>query len=131
MFELVAPDVLTIEPLRFCTYEQLCNDFPPGLLDPEFVEAMRRLPPDVEPWQREQFPDELRVRMYRVVLDEVKRLSPRTPVALCREKRRVWDLLRDDFARMGQYPDNYVCNCGPTSAGSNPLLAAAAATIAK
>lgn len=122
-FEETAPEVLTIEPLRFCTYEQLCADFPPGLLDPEFVEAMRAMPPEADAWQRSEFPDELRVRMYRVVLDEVARISPRTPVALCREKRRVWDELRDDFERTGQHPDNYVCNCGPTSAGSNPLLA--------
>jgi len=126
-FEEIAPEVVTVEPLRFCTYEGLCEDFPPGLLDPEFVEAMRAMPPDVEDWQKSQLPDELRIRMYRVVLDEAARLSPKTPVALCREKRRVWDHLRDDFERMGQHPDHYVCNCGPTSAGPNPLLARAGA----
>jgi len=112
MFDQVAPEVLTIEPLRFCTYQQLCDDFPPGLLDAEFLEAMRDLPADGDAWDRQEFPDELRLRMYRVVLDEVAARSPGTPVALCREKRRIWDALKDDFERMGQHPDHYVCNCG-------------------
>lgn len=123
MFEEIRPEVVTIEPLRFCTYEQLCSDFFPGVLDPEFVAAMRDLPEDADDWHKQEFPDDLRLRMYRVVLDETARLSPRTPVALCREQRRIWDTLKSDFDRMGQHPDNYVCNCGPTSAGRNPLLA--------
>jgi len=122
IFEELSPEMLTIEPLRFCTYEQLCRDFPPGLLDPEFVAAMRDLPADVDDWQKEQFPDHLRLRMYRAVLDEAAKLSPRTPVALCREQRRIWEALKDELGRMGQHPDNYVCNCGPTSVGDNPLL---------
>jgi spore photoproduct lyase len=125
MFEETAPEVVTIEPLRFYNYERLLADFPPGLLDPEFIEGMRTLPADSDAWQRREFPDDLRVKMYRVVLDEAARVSPRTPVALCREKRSVWELLQPDFDRWGQRPDSYVCNCGPTSARPNPLLAPA------
>lgn len=122
MCEEIEPEVLTIEPLRFCTYDQMQELFAPGVIDPEFLAAMRELQEDAEAWDKSQFPDELRARMYRVVLDEMKQHAPKTPVGLCREKRRIWDLFRDDFARMGQRPDNYVCNCGPTSAGCNPLL---------
>jgi hypothetical protein len=125
MFGETAPEVVRIEPLRFYDYERLLADFPPGLLDPEFVEGMRTLPADSDAWQRKEFPDDLRVKMYRVVLDEAARVSPRTPAALCRDKQRVWELLQSDFDRWGQRPDNYVCNCGPTSARPNPLLAPA------
>jgi spore photoproduct lyase len=123
MFEEIEPEVLTIEPLRFHTYEQLCQSFPPGLLDPELLEAMQAMPPDVDAWQKSQVPEEMRIKMYRTVLNEVAEISPHTPVSMCREKRTVWELLQDDFGRMGQHPDNYVCNCGTTSASPNPLLA--------
>jgi len=125
MFEEIRPDVLTIEPLRFHTYDQLCAVFPEEILDPEFLSAMQRLQEHPDVWQRSQFPDDLRIRTYRVVFDEVRRLSPHTPVAFCREKRHVWDVFREDLERMGQDPDNYVCNCGPVSAGRDARLVAA------
>ena len=123
MFEEIEPEVITMEPLRFHTCEQLSQNFSPDLLDPEFMESMQTMPDGVDAWQKAQFPTPMRLRMYRAVLDEVARISPHTPVALCREKRTVWDMLRPDFDRMGQHPDEYVCNCGTTSAGTNPLLA--------
>lgn len=125
LFAAAAPDVLTIEPLRFCTAEDLASLFDAGVLDAEFVQAMETIPAEAEAWQRQEFPDALRLRMYEVVLDEVEAVSPGTPVALCREKRRIWDALAPRFERLGQRPDRYVCNCGPTSAGANPLLQAA------
>ncbi|NLF40926.1 hypothetical protein GX586_15895 [bacterium] len=128
MFEEITPDVVTIEPLRFCTHQSLVDDFEPGVLDPEFVEAMARVPADADQWAKSQLPDECRNRMYRVVLDEIARISPRTPVAFCREQRRVWDAFAGDMSRMGQHPDDYVCNCGPVSAGSDARLANACAS---
>ena len=122
MFDEVTPDLITMEPLRFCTYETLLNDFPPDSIDPEFMRAMADIPAEAEHWEKSEFPDDYRVKMFKLVLDEVARRSPRTPVALCREKRRVWDALADDFKRMGQYPDDYVCNCGPTSVGCDARL---------
>jgi hypothetical protein len=44
MFEEITPEVLTIEPLRFYNYQQLCADFEEGVLDPEFLNAMKALP---------------------------------------------------------------------------------------
>ena len=123
MFEEIVPDVLTIEPLRFHTREQLERNFPPGLLDPEFQQSMLTIPDDAEPWRKSQFPTQMRLKMYRAVLDEVAAVSPQTPVAMCREQREIWDLLSADFSRMGQHPDNFVCNCGTYSAGADPRLA--------
>lgn len=125
MLEEIKPEVLTIEPLRFNTYGALQRVFPPGFIDPEFLEAMELLAEDPDPWQRSQFPDHLRVRMYRVVFDEVLRISPKTPVAFCREKRDIWAVFREELAQAGQTPDDYVCNCGPRSAGNDPRLVAA------
>ncbi len=127
MSEDLKPEVLTIEPLRFCSYDQLQELFEPGVIDPDFVSDLKNVPPHAQSWEQSQFSDELRLRMYRVVLEEMQRWAPDTPVALCREKRRIWDVLQEDFARMGQKPNRYVCNCGPTSAGCNPLLRQAVA----
>lgn len=114
MFDEIQPEVLTIEPLRFYNYEQLGADFDEGVLDPEFVEAMKDVSnPKIH--LDKQFPDELIQRMYRVVFDEVGRISPATPIAFCREKRSTWEVFREELAKTGQGPDNYACNCGPFS----------------
>jgi DNA repair photolyase len=122
LLDEVKPDMITIEPLRFCTYDALKDLFEPGVLDPEFMDAMSRIPEDAEPWAKSQLPEECRMAMYRLVFDEVARLSPRTPVAFCREKRHVWDAFAGDLSRTGQHPDDYVCNCGPVSAGCDARL---------
>ncbi|MBT3379554.1 MAG: hypothetical protein HN742_25455 [Lentisphaerae bacterium] len=126
MFEEIKPEILTIEPLRFYTYDQLCNDFAPGVIDPEFLTGIRDAETGSNHYER-QFPEELVKRMYRVVFEEVLRISPQTPVAFCREKRTVWDAFRTELARSGQDPDDYVCNCGPVSAGADARLVAATA----
>ena len=117
MFDEIQPEILTIEPLRFYNYRQLRADFEDGALDPEFVEAMEDRS-DPKNHLDKQFPDELIHRMYRVVFDEVGRISPETPIAFCREKRSTWDAFQDELAKTGQDPDNYVCNCGPFSVSS-------------
>ncbi|MFW6164530.1 MAG: hypothetical protein ACODAJ_17305, partial [Planctomycetota bacterium] len=54
-------------------------------------------------------------RVYDFVFEEVGRRSPETPIAFCREKRTLWDAFAGRFARWGQRPDAYLCNCGPFS----------------
>ena len=88
---------------------------------------MAGIPADAEDWATMEFPEQCRIRMYRLVLDEVARRSPQTPVALCREKRRVWEALARDLRRMGQHPDDCVCNCGPISVGCDARLQKAVA----
>jgi hypothetical protein len=122
VFDETRPDLITMEPLRYYNHDALQKDFPPGIIDPEFMQAMADIPPDAQDGVKTQFPDDMRLKMYRLVLDEVARRSPRTPVSLCRETRRVWNVLSDDMKRMKQDPDDYVCNCGTTSAGCDRRL---------
>ncbi len=128
MFEEIRPEILTIEPLRFYDYAELCEDFEPGILDPEFLDAMKAAGP--RPGRShldKQFPDSLIRRMYRLVFDEVERISPETPIAFCREKRANWDFFRRELARTGQAPDRYLCNCGPFSVPAAERAGSAAA----
>ena len=124
MFEEIRPEVVTMEPLRYYDYAGLVQDYAPGVLDPEFLEAMKQTE-KADQHHLRQFPDELVARIYRVVFAEALRISPKTPIAFCREKRATWDLFAEELRRTGQDPDNYVCNCGPYSAGPDPRLVAA------
>ncbi|HIE51366.1 MAG TPA: hypothetical protein EYP85_06370 [Armatimonadetes bacterium] len=115
LFSEVHPDLITFETLRFLNYEALAKYLDLSLLDPEFVALMEQTR-GVPQAQGCEIPDEYRLRVYRFIIDELERVSPQTPYALCREKRAIWEVLAEDFARHGQSPDRYICNCGPTSA---------------
>ncbi|MBM3476204.1 MAG: hypothetical protein FJX75_23275 [Armatimonadetes bacterium] len=115
LFEVTQPDLITFETLRFMNYEAVCRDLCPELLDPEMLEAMRAVQGAPTAFGCE-LPDDFRLQVYRFIIDELEAASPDTPYALCREQRATWELYAEDFARHGQTPDYYVCNCGPTSA---------------
>jgi len=115
LFRTVQPDLVTIETLRFLNYEAMARSFDLSLLDEDFVAAMRGF--SGQPCASGcEVPDEFRERVYEFILAEVERVSPATPVAFCREKRTLWEVFADSFSRHSQYPDAYVCNCGPFSA---------------
>lgn len=121
LFANCNPDVITFETLRYINYDQLCRDFDLDLLDPEFVEMMRTDEREEFP-RGDEIPDELRREIYRFVIDELERVSPETPYALCREQRKTWDFFAGDFARHNQHPHRYVCNCGSYSHPGHKLL---------
>ena len=56
--------------------------------------------------------------LYSFLIDVVRRISPRTPVAVCHGSADTWQALS---GAMAMTPGNYVCNCGPTSAPGGPL----------
>ncbi len=123
LFAEVRPDLITFETLRFLDYAAIKNSFDFSILDAEFLNIMEEAQ-GAEHLQGCQIPHDYRYRVYRFIIDELERVSPETPYALCRAPRVMWDALAEDFARHGQTPDNYICNCGPTSALGNELLRA-------
>jgi len=122
LFSQVQPDVITFESIRFMDYQQLVEAFGEDRLDPDFVEVMRGTKGE-KTQSGEEVPLDYRREMYRFIIEELERVSPQTPYALCREQRSTWEYFADDFARHGQHPDNYVCNCSAFSAPGHPLLA--------
>ena len=127
LFSEVEPDVITIETIRFHTYEAFARYFDLSLLDDEFLQAMEAA--QGQPFaQGCEVPDDYREMVYDFILDEVERRSPTTPIAFCREKRTMWDAFEERLARWGQDADRYLCNCGPFShpatveVGSPPRL---------
>ena len=122
LFAHVRPDVITFETLRFMDYTDIKADLDLSLLDEEFVRIMEDTQ-GTKLAQGCQIPHDYRYGVYRFIIDEIERHSPETPYALCRASRAMWEDLAEDFTRHGQHPDHYACNCGPTSAPGNELLA--------
>ena len=65
---------------------------------------------------RRPLPHDARLEIYNWFLDEIRRISPRTPVSLCGETLEMWDALG---GKIGMSPDSFVCNCGPQSTPDN------------
>jgi spore photoproduct lyase len=124
IFELTEPEVITFETLRYLDYDDIVQLLDVSLLDGEWLEVMRSVRGQT-PSQGGEIPDEYRRRVYRFIMDELERVSPHTPYAFCREARSSWEFFAADFARHGQHPDNYVCNCGRISTPDNPIFAQA------
>jgi spore photoproduct lyase len=126
LFARTRPDLITFETLRYLDYDDVCRDLDPDLLDSEMLAAMR-----AERGQPVAFgaqvPDAIRREVYGFTIDELEAAGPATPYALCREARTTWDFFAPEFARHGQSPESYVCNCGPMSSpdrcGRLPLVA--------
>ena len=78
------------------------------LPDPERDGGPRRFPGD------HLFPYDARARLYRFMIDEVRRFSPDIPFALCRETPDMWDEFKDDL-RLS--PADCACGSGPRSRG--------------
>lgn len=114
LLDQVRPDMITMETLRYSDFAGLERDFDLSLLDEEFLQVMR----DFQGRKHDpggEIPDEYRWLMYRFIINEIMDLSPTTPIAFCREARAGWELFAEELATCGQYPDDYVCNCGPFS----------------
>ena len=123
LFSQVRPDVITFETLRFLNYDAIEKSFNLSLLEPDFMQVMRENQGEKD-IQGGEMPHDYRKKVYRFIIDELERVSPQTPYALCRAPRVMWDEFDEDFAKHGQTPDYYVCNCGPTSAPGHELLQA-------
>ncbi len=115
LFRQVRPDNLSIETVFFDSVEEMAATLGLENLDAEFVEAAWAAQRQEGAWDKaangeRPFPFAVKETMYRHFLSEVRRLSPNTPVTLCAESARMWEVLGGEI---GQTPWNYVCNCGP------------------
>lgn len=112
LFTNVKPDTVrlwVIAQMDACEAEQI---FDVSKLDQEFVRAMRRAAPRMVGKLNMPFPPEVRAEIYSHYIDEIKRISPETPVSLCSEERRMWRMLEN---KLDMSPDNLYCCCGGTS----------------
>ena len=123
VFEHVRPDLITMDVLGWMSAEQIKNSFDLSLFDDEhrgLVEDMARGGVARQPDSAKQvFPHPNRLRIYRFFIEEIRRVSAGTPIAICNEAGEMWEELSGE---LGMSADDYVCCCGPRSVPGHPML---------
>ncbi len=118
LFAQVRPDLITLELLGWFEFEDLPKLIDPNLLDPDACAEAAAAAEDLRGVHWGPFTRATHEEVYRFCIEAVRRRCPDTPVAVCHGTAATWDALGD---LMGMRPDNYICNCGATSAPGNPL----------
>ena len=115
IFDRTCPDVISLCPLGWMDYELTARCIDMDLIDPDFAAAMKTMAPFLEArgynaGGGHPIPHDARYVLLDALITEIQRRSPETVIALCLETPEMWRALAD---RIGQDPNNYVCNCGP------------------
>jgi len=121
LFAKVRPDLITLETLsRMPDPQMFDNVMDASLFEPRFLEAIRRGAEQMEGNIWGPIPDDEREEIYRFLIDEIRRRSPQTPVAICQEPRHMWDRLADT---LDMPPEYYACCCAKDSVpGGHPRV---------
>lgn len=123
IFAQTKPDVISLCAFGWMSLESArqCLDF--ALWDQEFVAAMEVAAPFLE--ERgytvgggHPIPHDARLAMFNFLIDQIQRISPKTVIALCLDTQEMWSALGE---KIGQNPQQYVCNCGPRCTPGAPL----------
>ncbi len=116
----VRPDVISILALsRLPDCDMIPRLFDVDLIDPRFLAAAEAARDEVGGKLYGPLPHAAREEIYRFMIDEIRRISPDTPVSTCLETPEMWNALGDEM-RMAD--DDYVCCCGPMSTPGEPRL---------
>lgn len=116
LFAAVKPDTVRLWVVAQMEAREAERILDMAKLDPQFVQAMREAAGRMAGKFNAPFPPEVRAEIYSHYIDEIKRLSPQTPVSLCSEELQVWRMLADKLAMA---PDDLYCCCGGTSVPSH------------
>jgi spore photoproduct lyase len=123
IFARSRPDIITLCAFGWMEYEIARDCLRWDLLDPEIAASMQTMVPFIR--QRElkaggghPVPFEARLAMYRHCIDEIRRVSPDTHIAICLEMPEMWAVLGKELKGR---PGAYVCNCGPYCTPGDPM----------
>jgi len=112
LFATAKPDTVRLWVVSMMLAQEAEDIFGADNLDPECLEAMRESATEMDGTHAGPFPPHIRARIYGHYIDEIKRISPGTPVNLCTEERHQWELLAKKLAML---PDRLYCCCGQFS----------------
>ena len=123
MFSRVKPDLITMDVLGWMSAKQIsaCMDISLfedryRLVAQEMADSnVRRL----ENSPKQIFPHAMRLEIYRLFLEEIRKISEDTPVSICMETHEMWEELTEE---LGMNKASYVCCCGPVSVPGHPML---------
>jgi DNA repair photolyase len=113
LFAAVRPQTVRLWVLSLMRPDAALAMFEPDRLDERYLQAIRdRRDFTPEEIFDQPFPHWARAEIYGHYLDEIHRVSPRTPVSLCSERRELWEMLAPKLAIS---PDALYCCCGGVS----------------
>jgi len=128
IFEKTKPDVISLCPFGWMSYEEMKSCMDIGLLDARFAAVMESAVPFLgargfTSGGGRPIPHDARAYMLKVLIDEIRRHSKTIPVSLCLETPEMWALFGRELG-MPVNPEkksSYYCNCGPMCTPENPL----------
>ncbi len=113
LFDRVQPDVLRGWVLAMMDASEFETMFNVDAMDPNHMRRMREEAAALDGSHQAPFPLDVRAEIYTHYIEEIRRLSPRTPFALCTEHPALWDLLE---SKLRMTRDHMFCCCGGLSA---------------
>jgi wyosine [tRNA(Phe)-imidazoG37] synthetase (radical SAM superfamily) len=120
LFAKVKPDLITMDVLGWMTAQQIKYSMDITLFDDEYREIIESLAEKgAVNYVKQIIPHDKRLKIYRFFIKELRRVSSKTPVAICMETNEMWAELSNE---LGMQKDNYVCCCGPESVPGHPML---------
>jgi spore photoproduct lyase len=120
MFSMVKPDLITMDILGWMDAVQIKNCMDISLFDDEYRNLVELMIKEGFTKRGKQiFPQFARLKIYHFFMEEIRRISEKTPIAICMETKEMWDELSD---RLGMTMSNYACCCGPLSVPGHPML---------
>jgi len=116
MFELlfreVEPEVLRAWVIAMMDADEFERMFDCAIMDQDYMERMRSEAHNMNGKHAAPFPLDVRTEIYAHYIEESRRISPETPLAICTEEPEIWDLLED---RIPMTRNHMFCCCGGTS----------------
>ncbi|MBC8228981.1 hypothetical protein H8E77_05460 [bacterium] len=120
LFAKVKPDLITMDVLGWMSAKQIENSIDISLFDDEYKKLVENMAQEgIVNRGKQILPHEARLKIYRFFIEEIRRVSEKTPIAICMETEEMWNVLSDE---LGMREDNYACCCGPKSVLGHPML---------
>ncbi len=116
LFAAAQPDTVRLWMISMMLCEEAEDIFGTGNIDPRCLAAMREAAPALDGHHSGPVPRAMRAEIYAHYIEEIRRISPQTPVNLCSEEYEMWDMLAD---KLVMSRDNMYCCCGQTSIPPN------------
>lgn len=106
----VKPETLGFASMMWTPFERFEKILDTDLIDPTFFEAARDAREAMKDNRHAPFPHEKRAEMYRFVIQEARKYSPKLPLFISTESTEMWDELHGE---LGQSPRYFLCGCNP------------------
>ena len=109
LLDVVQPDVISLCTLMWMKLPELHALYPPGTLDPAFVQAAHDHEATMCDGPASPFPDDVRAEIYQFCIDAIRARTTTVPVSLCTETLDMWQRFGP---QLGYGPRDYPCGCG-------------------